>query len=202
MKFYYGKTSPYARKVLIVLLEKDIPHDLIEAFPFAENSSLGTINPLCKIPALLSDDDELITNSPLICRYLEDQYPTPALVPSGPNTWATLNMEALGDGIMEAAFSLTMEKNRNETEQSPSWRQRWEDNIFRTIAYLNTNISSLHGPLSIAQISIAVALEYVDFRQPQIMWREQNSELTRWLNDFSKRKTLQITHPTFVGVNT
>ena len=73
--------SPYVRKVLIVLLEKGIRYEIDPIVPFMGDDRFTALSPLRRIPVLM-DDRVTLSDSSVICQYLEDRYPAPALYPS------------------------------------------------------------------------------------------------------------------------
>ncbi len=197
MKLYYGLTSPYARKVLVVLLEKGLEAEIINTPPLEPNTPLNAVNPLGKIPALITDTGELLVNSPLICAYLNSLASDTPLLQTAGAKWSIQNLESLGDGIMDAAFSLTMEKNRPAQEQSSFWKERWRGAIERTVSYISSLPELFEEELNIGQISVAIALDYLLFRHPEINWQSQSLDLTNWHASFSQRPHLKTTHPDY-----
>jgi glutathione S-transferase len=116
MQLYYSATSPYVRKVRVVAIEKGLDGDieLIEAMPWPDPSLIATQNPLGKVPALVLDDGTALYDSPVICEYLDTLGEGNRLLPPvGPARWRSLRIQALADGIMDAAVSIVLERRRS-----------------------------------------------------------------------------------------
>ncbi len=201
MKLYQSFTSPYARKVRVVIREKGLGGRVeeVEANPFEPSDALQGANPLHRLPALTLDEGEgidgVMFDSPIICAYLEDLAPEPPLVGTGPERWRALRGEALSDGMLDAAFAIVMERRRPEAEQSKTWQDRWAGQIMRAADVAEAESSLREGPLSIGQIGLGVALGYLDFRLPDLGWREGRPVLAAWYEEFAKRPSMIDTQP-------
>ena len=86
-KVYGNIVSPYARKVYLTLEWKGLPFEAIDVLPHAESLPFAGISPLGKIPAF-EDDRIRISDSSVICDYLESRYPEPPIYPRDPATRA------------------------------------------------------------------------------------------------------------------
>lgn len=196
MKLIHSLTSPYARKVRILTIEKGID-DRIEAViasPLVEPDKVIPANPLGKIPVLLTDSGALY-DSPVICEYLDGLAGDPRLPASGEARWDILRVQALADGIMDAAFSLVMERLRPEAQRSPEWSGRWEGAIRRACAEADRDFPKLPGIFDLGQIAMAAALGYLAFRLPDIGWQEQCPTLARWWEEARQRPSVTATIP-------
>ncbi len=80
IKVYGVHGSPFVRKVFIALDFKNIPYEIVPQMPFSGDKDYLKINPLGKVPTLV-DGDLTLGDSKVICRYLENAYPEPALYP-------------------------------------------------------------------------------------------------------------------------
>jgi len=197
MKLFYANTSPYARKVRIVAAEKELDDriEFVLCNPFAEVPELKKVNPLSKVPSLLSDDGEVLYDSPVICEYLDSLVPGNSLIPQGAARWSVLRLQALGDGILDAAFSLVMERRRPESEQSSSWIQRWTQAIDRSLNALEGEIEGFSGDVNLAHVTTGTALGYLDFRLADIDWRTPRPRMVTWYDTFSGRPSMIRTRP-------
>lgn len=83
LKVHGAPASPFVRKVLVVLDEKQIPYEVDPVFPFGANPEFRKISPLGKIPAITENGHSLCDSS-VISAYLERQNPSPALYPPDP----------------------------------------------------------------------------------------------------------------------
>jgi len=133
MKLRFSPTSPYVRKVRIVALEAGIDLELIPTAPWAPDTDLPKDNPLGKVPALLTDGGEAIYDSPVICEYLDSQHSGRKLIPAaGGERWRQLCLQALADGILDAAVSARIElAMRPEDKRWPQWVERQNAAVLR-----------------------------------------------------------------------
>ena len=196
MKLIHSLTSPYARKVRILALEKGIDAMIehVIASPLAEPEKVIPANPLGKIPVLLTDAGALY-DSPVICEYLDGLAGEPLLPVNGASRWAILRIQALADGIMDAAFSIVMEQLRPESERSSAWRQRWLSAILRATGDADRDFSRLADRFDLGQIAMAAALGYLDFRLPDIDWQTDSPSLATWWEEASQRASVLATRP-------
>ncbi|MBI1251497.1 MAG: glutathione S-transferase [Alphaproteobacteria bacterium] len=197
MKLFYSPTSPYARKVRIVILEKGLSAqvDLIAANPLGDDAAaLQTANPLGKVPALVAADGAALYDSPVICEFLDAMAGAPPLIPaSGDARWDCLRRQALADGVMDAAFSLVMESRRPEGLRAPDWIARWESGIARSVAAAREMIAA--DRFDLGDIALIAALDYLDFRLARLNWRAQAPHLARWADAVAERPSVKHTAP-------
>jgi len=73
--------SPYVRKVLVCLDLKGVPYEIDPIVPFFGDDRFSQLSPVRRIP-VLRDDQITLTDSSVICQYLEDRYPQPSLYPA------------------------------------------------------------------------------------------------------------------------
>jgi len=198
MKLFYTNTSPYSRKVRIVLLEKglDDEAEYILCNPFDGTAELKSLNPLGKIPTLLLADGRVVYDSPVICEYLDTLNTTNKLLPADKevrllaNTW-----QALADGVIDASYNVVMEGRRDESEQSADNVKRWQGSIVDSLEQVERQINTLPKELTIAQISLAAALGYLDFRLAHLNWQDSCPETSAWFGGFSARPAMKATMP-------
>ena len=198
MKLYYSKASPYARKVIVTAMECGLEDqlELVESAPLTAEDPVHLINPLGRVPALVSDEGQVLFDSPVICEYLDSlaQAPHPLLPPSGPRRWSTLRRQALGDGIADSAVPWRLELLRPESERSQEWLTRRRQQIRATLAYLPT-LESEWQEIDLGNLSIACGLGYLLFRFPEEGWREQFPRVFDWYDVLSSRDSLRRTQP-------
>jgi len=194
LQLYGSATSPYARKVRAVAIEAGIELELERADAHAFPSDFGRINPINRIPALRLLDGSMLFDSRVICEYL-DSVAGAGLFPSaGPARWKILNLQALGDGVLDAAVPRLSETWRPTAQQSPSRLAKYERSITQILDALEADVASLEG-VNIGTLSIACAAGYLDFRFAGDAWRHGRPHLARWYASFSRRPSLQRTAP-------
>ena len=198
MKLYGSLTSPYVRKVRILIREKNLACEFVVADAWAADSPIPALNPLGKVPALALDNGDVLFDSPVIVEYL-DSLKAPALLPvSGAARWETLRWQALADGMLDATVSRLLEVRRPAEQQSAENVRRQEDKIARSIEYTEQRLSReswlRENRFTLADLVMAVALEYIDFRYPH-NWRGRHARLAQWLSGVSVRPSLIETRP-------
>lgn len=202
MKLRYSPTSPYVRKVMVVALETGLA-ERIERLPTMvaptkPNEEVARENPLVKVPALTTDDGMVLYDSPVICEYLDTLHGGTKLFPaSGKPRWLALRQQALGDGILDAAILGRYEILRPKEYQWQDWIDAQLRKVRGALAALEieTEAGELAGALSIGQITVACALGYLDFRYASEEWRVKHRRLAAWFDEFSKRKSIELTKP-------
>jgi len=197
MKLYYSPSSPFVRKVMVLLHETDqldaVELQSVHTTPITPASEVRASNPLAKIPALERGDGPTLYDSRVICAYL-DEFAGSGLYAAG---WDSKILEATADGIMEAAVLVTYERRlRPEDKQSKEWMEAQMGKLLGACSALNDRwMSHLKGPLDIGHIAVGCALGYVDFRHPDAGWRRGNEALADWFATFEKRPSMQATQP-------
>lgn len=182
MKLFASLTSPYARKIRILLAEKSLPFDLVVDSPWESNTRIPEVNPLGKVPALVTDDGEAFFDSPVIAGYLETLGAAPQLIPDEALEAVRVRQsEALADGITDAAVTALLESRRPDGERSESVIVRQMEKISRGLDLMERRASGrewLHGSrMTLGDIATGVALGYLDLRFPTIGWRDHHPAL-------------------------
>ena len=200
MKLYHAPASPFVRKVMVLLHESG-QQDRVTLVPSTGHPlDPGTmpvdLNPLGKIPALLTDAGQVLYDSRVICRYLDTTFAA-GLYASGEGLWDCLTLEATGDGISDAAVLMRYETFvRPEASRSADWVEAQWAKVARSLDMLEQRwMTHLAGPLDIGQIALAVALGYVDFRHGGRDWRASRPALAKWYDAFARRPSMLATAP-------
>lgn len=196
MKLYGTETSPYVRKVRIVLREKSIPCQFIEQGASAPGSRVPELNPLGKVPVMELDNGEVLFDSPLLVEYLDSLKGEPLIPPVGEQRWRVLRWHALGQGITDAVVTRMLERRRPPEHQSADVITRQEGKIVRALEYANQADKGeaylIGDQFSLADIALGVALEYIDFRYDHD-WRARHSRLALWLAGIGTRPSFAET---------
>lgn len=203
MQLFHAGPSPYVRKVMVVLEEAGKTGDvaLIDGVgtPIEPNPAVIAANPLGKIPCLVRDDGPALFDSRVITRYLDAKYGT-GLYPQGEGVWSTLALEALTDGVLDAALLCIYEtRTRSEDLRSAAWLGGQRGKISRGLDALEREwIDHLSGPVDMGVIGAACTLEYLDFRAGMGGWGDWRSgrpKLTAWQSAFASRPSMKATAP-------
>ena len=184
MKLIGSLTSPYVRKVRVVLAEKKIDYEFAVDSPWTPETQVGNVNPLGKIPVLVLDDNTVLFDSRVIVEYLDNVAPNNKLMP-GANRERTevKRWEALADGVCDAAALTFLERKRPVAQQSADWIQRQEEKINRSLEFMSEELGQtawcMGMHFSLADVAVGCALGYLVLRFPEIIWQEKHPNLAR-----------------------
>jgi glutathione S-transferase len=201
MKLIGSLTSPYVRKVRIVLLEKKVDVDLELENVWAADTKIAINNPLSKIPCLILDDGEAIYDSRVIAEYADTLSPVSKLIPAGSRERAAVKTwEALADGVEDAGILARLESTFHPPEQqSASWLERQTGKIDSGLAQMSRQLGEnawCHGnQLTLADIAVGCALGYMLFRFPHIAWQAKYPNLDALYQKLMQRPSFAETAP-------
>jgi glutathione S-transferase len=191
MKLYGSLTSPFVRKVRIVLLEKRLACELMVEGPADAAGNVARLNPLRAIPVLERDDGEVYFDSIVICEYLDSLNDTPRLYPAGGEPrWLALRWHALGQGMMEATVARFVERRKPADKQDGTTAAKHEARIAQALAFANERVPAsgfIQGAtIGIADIALGAALGYIDLRYAHD-WRGAYPRLAAWFAPLNAR---------------
>ncbi len=202
VKVYGSATSPFVRKVRILLIEKNIAHEWIQDDIWSAETKVAQFNPLVKVPTLQLDDGRVLYDSRLISEALDSLYSELPMMPLGGDARIAMRLiEVLGDGIMEAAVNCFLEKRFHPSDQhSQVWLERQTQKIERGCVALEKQLVQsetefLHGEFSVADASVGAALGYVCLRMPEHPWPQQHPQLLQYINRLDERLSFALTRP-------
>jgi glutathione S-transferase len=197
MKLRYSMTSPFVRKVLVTAIETGQEREIerIPTVPTDPASGIATHNPLNKVPALILDDGTILLDSAVICEYLDHRKGGKLFPAPGSARWAALKRQALSDGIMDAAILRRYEMQRPENLRSAEWDQRQKLKVDQSVAALEQEAAGFGDAFDIGTVTVAIMLDYLDFRFASEGWRQRSPDLVKWHKTFSARPSLQSTLP-------
>jgi glutathione S-transferase len=192
MQLLVSNTSPYARKCRILLREFALMDQVeeVDAHPFEDGEKLLAANPLGRVPCLILDDGSALTESSLIAAWLNDR--------SGHGWdlgWNDRRLEALGTGLLDLAVGRRVEMVRDEAIRSEYWISRREHGISRALDQLDAEISDVGSIEGLGPLTIAIALEYLDFRYPESNWRDGHPHLVTLHDSWARRVSFAETAP-------
>ena len=201
MKLHYADPSPYARKVRVLahetglLARLELMSDVVS--PVQPNSELGKQNPLMKVPTLVTDDGVALFDSPVICQYLDSLHSGPKLVPSqGPARWRALRLEALADGITDAALLWRYETVlRPEERQWSAWIDGQLAKVTQGLDQVEREAEQLEGEVTVGQIALACSIDWMEFRKVGGALRDGRPQLFSWYGRFASRPSMLATAP-------
>jgi glutathione S-transferase len=186
MKLIGALTSPYVRKVRIVMAEKKLDVQFALEDVWASDEILKS-NPLGKVPCLVMEGGEAVFDSRVIVEYLETLSPVGKLIPaSGRERVEVRTWEALADGLLDAAILARLEatwKGRSEGQRSQAWIERQLSRVDAALAAMSRGLGTksyccgVH--FTLADVATGCALGYLDFRFPQVDWRTRHRNLAQ-----------------------
>lgn len=200
MKLVTSLTSPYGRKVRVVLAEKKIPFRLQVENPWLPDSPVSTLNPLGKVPVLVLEDGVSVFDSRVIVEYLDHVSPVAHLIPPEPKSRMMVRgVEALADGVTDAAVALYLEKKRIPEQQNPDWLALQEKTLFRGLDALSEALGEkpwyLGNGMTLADVACGCTLGYLGLRFPEIDWRTTYPNLAKLADKLATRASFQETVP-------
>ena len=200
MKLIASLTSPYARKIRVILAEKALPFDLDVDIPWNADTRVPHFNPLGKVPVLMADDGRAWFDSPVIAEYLEIFNVDPVMIPADRKlALAVRQTEALADGITDAAVAAFLENSRPEAQRSEATTTRQREKIERALSALADRVEARDGlngaAISLGDVTVGCALAYLDLRHPGIDWRQREPRLTRYAETLLARPSFVSTAP-------
>lgn len=200
MKLIGSLTSPFVRKVRIVLAEKKIDYEFVIDSPWTPDSGVPNLNPLGKIPVLSLDDDTVLFDSRVISEYLDNVAPNSKLMPATNRERTEVKRwEALADGICDAAALIFLEKKRPPEQQSAEWISRQNAKIIAGLEYMSEQLGDqswcMGTHFSMADIAAGCALGYLAFRFPEIDWNVKHPNLARLHEKLKLRAAFADTQP-------
>ena len=203
MKLIGSATSPYVRKVRIVMAEKKLDYQLLHEDVWAAATTITASNPLGKVPCLVMEGGEAVFDSRVIVEYLDTLSPVGTLIPSqGRERAEVKTWEALADGLMDAAILARLEatwSGRSAAERSQAWIDRQMGKIDATLKAMSTGLgdksfcSGIH--FSLSDVAVGCALAYLDLRFSDVNWRDAHPNLSKLQEKLVQRPSFVETLP-------
>jgi glutathione S-transferase len=200
MQLIASLTSPYARKIRVLLLEKSLPFAMIADNPHEPNSAVSKVSPLGKVPALVADDGRCWFDSPVIAEYLETLSAGPYFLPSDRlGAVEVKQIEALADGVLDAGVLVLLEGRRPAEQQSDAWRTRHWGKAEAGLAALDAHIAGrdwfIGGSMTLADIAVGCMWAWLNFRFPDAGLVAKYPALAAWGDKILARPSFVQTHP-------
>jgi glutathione S-transferase len=203
MKLIGSVTSPYVRKVRIVMAEKKLDYQFVSEDVWSDTTQIHAANPLGKVPCLIMEGHEAVFDSRVIVEYLDTLSPVGKLIPpAGRERAEVKTWEALADGLLDAAILARMEAvwtKREDSQRSQAWIDRQLDKIQHALAAMSHGLgdkpfcSGIH--LSLSDIAVGCAVSYLDFRFPQIDWRTPYPNVHKLYDKLAQRPSFVESMP-------
>ncbi len=201
MKLIGSATSPYVRKVRVVMAEKKLDYQFVLEDVWAENSTMNTSNPLGKVPCLVMEGGEAVFDSRVIVEYLDTLSPVGKLIPAqGRERAEVKTWEALADGVLDAALLARLEAtwaHRSAEQRCDAWIARQLGKIDSALQAMSKGLGDKNYcggvHFSLADVAVGCALGYLDFRFPEITWRDSHPNLAKLQDKLAQRPSFAET---------
>jgi glutathione S-transferase len=200
LKLIASRTSPYARKVRVVLAEKKVECQVVETSPYEAGNPVHAWNPLGKLPVLILDDGTHLFDSRVIVEYIDLVSPVSRLIPEpARQRIAVKKWEALADGVNDATATIVLERKRPANLQSDEWiarqRRKVDEGVAEFARELGDRAWCYGESFSLADIAVGCALGYLDLRLRELDWRDLNPNLAKLADKLGKRPSFTDTAP-------
>jgi glutathione S-transferase len=203
MKLIGSTSSPYVRKVRVVMAEKKLDYQFVVEDPWAADSTIMHSNPLGKVPCLVMEGGEALFDSRVIVEYLDTLSPVGKLIPAvGRERAEVKTWEALADGVLDALVLARLENTwagRGKAQRSQAWIDRQIDKTQASLKAMSQGLGDKPFCagiyLSLADIAIGCALGYLDFRFADIDWRTPYPNLAKLYEKLIQRGSFADTMP-------
>jgi len=203
MKLIGSTTSPYVRKVRIVMAEKKLDYQFLLDNVWSADTKIAASNPLGKVPCLVMEGAEAVFDSRVIVEYLDTLSPVGKLIPStGRERAEVKTWEALADGLLDAAILVRLEntfEGRTPGQRSQAWIDRQMQKVDASLKAMAQGLgdkafcSGIH--LSLSDIAVGCALGWLEFRFPEIGWRAEHPNLAKLMDKLALRPSFADTAP-------
>lgn len=200
MKLHYIPTSPYARIVRAMAIETGLDGrmELVETTIRDRKSALLDLNPVGRVPTLVTEGGLVLSETLIICSYLDNQHERRRMIPLEiPDHWEVLALVGTATGLMDGIVTLTREQRRPDA-------LRWRDivdfetaRIDRCLDHVQDRIADgcFDDRTNLAEIVLGCALGFVELRLPEIDWRRRRPDLDRWYENFAARPSMLNSAP-------
>jgi glutathione S-transferase len=203
MKLIGSTSSPYVRKVRVVMAEKKLDYHFVEEDVWSADTTIMQSNPLGKVPCLVMEGGEALFDSRVIVEYLDTLSPVGKLIPAvGRERAEVKTWEALADGVLDALVLARLESHwggRTKAERSQAWITRQIDKTHASLKAMSQGLGDKPFCagiyLSLADIAVGCALGYLDFRFAEIDWRSQYPNLAKLHEKLMQRPSFAESAP-------
>ena len=201
MKLIGSFTSPYVRKVRVVMADKKLDFSFEQENVWVPETTIQQVNPLGKIPCLVMEDGSTLYDSRVIAEYLDTISPVCKLLPpNGRDRTEVKVWEALADGVLDAAILVFLERRERPPEQqSAKWIERQMGKVHAGLremsARLGDSAHCMGVHYTLADVAVGCALGWLAFRFPDIDWRGDYPNLARLSDKLAERASFRDTVP-------
>ena len=197
MKLLYSPHSPFARKVRIVAAERGLADRIaliaVTPNPVQRDATAAASNPLAQVPTLLRDGAPPLSDSRVICEYLDALDGPELFPPAGQQRWQALYDQSIADGMTAAAQLVRHERlTRPETLRWTDWSDGQWQKVVASLDHFDAAVANWGGRFDIGTIALICGLSYLDHRFGDVDWRQFRPNLQTWF-DGQERPSLHAT---------
>lgn len=196
MKLHTSSTSPFGRKCLMVAYVAGVAAHVAAIDADYKSAAFARLNPLGKVPALELNDGTVMIDSPVIAAYLASQGDAAKVYPTDDATrWRALHLEALADGVTDAAVLAYLEERRAEGEKSASFLDKQLGKMNAGIDAIEAMAADFGDAQDIGVLAVAAGLGWIGLRKVGGDWREGRPNLSAWMESFATHDCWKATEP-------
>lgn len=195
MELFASPTSPYARLLRVIAIEKGIIDRITmrPTNPWESPEALLAVNPYCRVPVLITDEGVILTENQLIAQWLDRQFPDPPLMPRPLAAFAKLGQ---AQGLIDAAVDIASARRLRKLPDDDPIQSRRQASFGPALKAIDTALAGADPDSpDMGDLALAVALGYLDFRLPELDWRGRSPALARWYSAIAERPSLRRTGP-------
>lgn len=200
MQLIGSLSSPYVRKVRVLIAEKGLDCPLVLEDVWAADTRIQRHTPLGKVPCLILDDGRALYDSRVICEYLDSLPPASSLIPLGGERIEVLRWQALADGVLDAGVLMRLEHTQREPrERSAKWLARQRGKVTAGLETMAQELDDREwcagARFTLADIAVGCALGWLAFRLPEIDWRSTHPSLAKHYAKLMTRRSFADSAP-------
>ena len=196
MKLYVTPTSPYARLVRTLIIDKGLEDrvEIVEAKTRTPGSPYYEINPSGRVPCLIDDAGIGMEDSQLICAYLDGLDGKPRYHPSPDSDWSHRRLEASARSMLDGIAVWAREMSRPASERSPTTLAHEAARSQRLADLFEAKVADpmLQGAPNMAQLVLAITIETARTRRMGDL-TEGRPKLAAWIARLSELPSMRAT---------
>ncbi len=185
------------------MAEKKLEYTFVPENVWAADTSIAHSNPLGKVPCLIMEGGEALFDSRVIVEYLDTLSPVGKLIPAVGRERAEIKTwEALADGVLDASILARLEATwagRTKAQRSQAWIDRQMQKVHDALKAMSLGLGDKPfcggNQLSLADIAVGCAVGYLDFRFPELKWRDDYPNLVKLHDKLLQRPSFADTLP-------
>lgn len=187
IKLLFATPSPYSAKVRMAATYAGVPFEPVKTNTTEPSPEFLKINPLGKIPVVVTEEGTAVYDSAAIVQYL-NRVSKNALYPRNPaKRTEAETLESLADGICDCLLAHVYERRwRPEEKVHQEWLDKQWAKVTRALDMLNAAPPKLPAKITAGQIALRATIGYLQLRF-EGKWEKGRSKLVRWAKKFDEK---------------